>query len=66
MPLPHAPCKDCERREIGCHGKCEEYNEFLRKRSEYRIIQYREHAKDAPTIARIKAIDKARRRSKKT
>lgn len=19
------PCKDCERREIGCHGKCEEY-----------------------------------------
>ena len=19
------PCKDCKRREVGCHGKCEDY-----------------------------------------
>lgn len=23
-----APCQDCERREIGCHGKCEDYKKF--------------------------------------
>lgn len=25
---PKAPCKDCEKREPGCHGKCEEYVAF--------------------------------------
>lgn len=25
---PQAPCKDCEKRELGCHGKCAEYLEF--------------------------------------
>lgn len=23
-----APCKDCEKRRLGCHGKCEEYKAF--------------------------------------
>lgn len=23
-----APCQDCGRREVGCHGKCEEYAQF--------------------------------------
>jgi hypothetical protein len=23
-----APCKDCEKRELGCHSKCEEYQAF--------------------------------------
>ena len=27
-----APCKDCEQRDLGCHGRCEEYKEFKRKR----------------------------------
>ena len=22
------PCKDCQKREIGCHGKCEAYAKF--------------------------------------
>lgn len=22
------PCKDCDKRELGCHGKCEKYAEF--------------------------------------
>ena len=25
---PQAPCKDCEKRELGCHGKCAEYQAF--------------------------------------
>ncbi len=23
-----APCKDCEKRVLGCHSSCEEYQEF--------------------------------------
>lgn len=23
-----APCKDCARREVGCHAKCKEYLEY--------------------------------------
>lgn len=24
------PCKDCDRREIGCHSHCKEYKEYRR------------------------------------
>ena len=23
-----APCKDCPRRKLGCHGQCREYGEY--------------------------------------
>lgn len=23
-----APCKDCDKRYVGCHGRCEKYLEF--------------------------------------
>ena len=29
-----APCKDCEKRYIGCHGRCEKYLEFKRANDE--------------------------------
>ena len=25
------PCKDCERREVGCHSKCSDYTAYLEK-----------------------------------
>ena len=28
------PCRDCERREMGCHGKCSMYQEWQRKNEE--------------------------------
>lgn len=28
------PCKDCERRAPGCHGKCEAYIEYKQKHDE--------------------------------
>lgn len=28
MLKPVAPCKDCERREVGCHAECPEYQAF--------------------------------------
>ncbi len=31
-----APCKDCDRRNPGCHDKCEDYQEFHRKKMELR------------------------------
>ena len=30
-----SPCKDCKRREVGCHGSCEEYLRFSEERAEY-------------------------------
>lgn len=26
--LPTNPCKDCEDREVGCHGRCEMYQAY--------------------------------------
>jgi hypothetical protein len=25
-----APCKGCQERQIGCHGKCEKYAEYIK------------------------------------
>lgn len=33
MSKPVAPCKTCEKREVGCHAKCEDYGEYVEKRS---------------------------------
>ncbi len=29
-----APCKDCEKRYVGCHGRCEKYLEFKKANNE--------------------------------
>ena len=35
-----SPCKDCDSRQVGCHGSCEEYIEYLAKRrAEWEQIQ---------------------------
>lgn len=39
------PCKDCNKREIGCHSKCEGYLEFVkwndeRKKAERETQKY--------------------------
>lgn len=28
------PCKDCENRQFGCHGKCEKYAAFRAKKEQ--------------------------------
>lgn len=30
-PHSNGPCKDCQDRHVGCHGKCEKYQEFDRQ-----------------------------------
>lgn len=29
-----APCKDCEKRNVGCHSRCEEYQKYSAERHE--------------------------------
>ena len=51
------PCKDCQRREIGCHGKCTEYVKY---REEWDRVKARmKEARDADGAA----ADAARRLS---
>ena len=33
---PKAPCRECEKRSIGCHGTCSEYLEFKKNIDEAR------------------------------
>lgn len=37
---PTAPCKGCERREIGCHVTCEEYKAYEVIRDEWNKAVY--------------------------
>ena len=30
MKKPEAPCLDCEKRYVGCHDKCDAYQDFKR------------------------------------
>lgn len=54
-----APCKDCKRREIGCHGKCEEYAAF-RARIALEIAKRREDKEGIDTVCRRVARIKGR------
>ena len=65
MAIPNAPCKDCERREVGCHGQCGEYQEFVRECYAYREAKYREYEKDSWIGVRLKSIDRAKKRNRK-
>lgn len=29
-----SPCKDCPDREVGCHGRCDKYQEYVKKKDE--------------------------------
>lgn len=30
------PCKDCEKRQVGCHGSCPDYAAYAQSRQELR------------------------------
>lgn len=34
---PIAPCKWCDKHEVGCHGKCEEYKAFEEAHKEWKL-----------------------------
>lgn len=33
------PCKDCDRREVGCHIDCEDYISWCKEREEKRKVK---------------------------
>lgn len=37
------PCRDCERREVGCHSKCEDYLAFVKKNEIVKINRAKEN-----------------------
>lgn len=40
----NAPCKDCPNRQIGCHSKCEKYQEYARFCEEQRQNRLKDNA----------------------
>lgn len=40
----NVPCKDCPNRQIGCHSKCEKYQEYARFCEEQRQNRLKESA----------------------
>jgi hypothetical protein len=59
----NAPCKDCEKRHLGCHSKCEEYQAFVK----YSRAKYEANLKERESYAytyeeRVKRIRRTERR----
>ena len=40
-----APCKDCERRHVGCHSECDDYDKYIKIKKE-RSAQIRKNRND--------------------
>lgn len=40
--MKQAPCRDCEKRTVGCHASCEQYQAFRRYREAVKAEQYRQ------------------------
>lgn len=38
----NAPCKDCEKRQVGCHSTCEPYIKFAQERKEMNEAKVKE------------------------
>jgi hypothetical protein len=36
--IPSSPCHNCERREIGCHCNCKDYNDYCTEKARINSI----------------------------
>lgn len=56
------PCNNCERREVGCHAKCEDYAEYHRRleiyREEQKKIKHKEVQLNGYTIETQKKLNR--------
>ena len=56
------PCKDCPRREIGCHAKCPDYVEYAAERAKARERYLKEkEVRDASFAMICKRMKRIRR-----
>ena len=53
MGIIDSPCLDCNKREVGCHGKCQEYIDFKAKRLE-ESKKYRDYMSDGAEADKIR------------
>lgn len=60
---PQAPCKNCEKREFGCHDRCDEYKVFKEDSRIYNLqlakihdanVYFEKKAKDNANKSRLK------------
>ena len=57
------PCKDCEKRVVGCHASCEDYHAMKEQREAGRMAAWRGmEAKHFLIDSATKAIKKARKK----
>lgn len=40
------PCRTCQRRTVGCHGSCPDYQAFARRRAEERAADHAAAARE--------------------
>lgn len=40
---PKAPCKDCDMRELGCHGTCDKYITYRKAQDEILTIRHKNY-----------------------
>ncbi len=44
--MNHNPCWKCKRREVGCHGKCQDYAVYKRQRERQRFAVHKQETAD--------------------
>lgn len=57
--IPKAPCRYCEEREVGCHSKCEKYQEYYRDNEKFKAEKLKR--KEEEYITRYYVKDNKRR-----
>jgi hypothetical protein len=62
---PKAPCKGCEDREIGCHDRCEKYQEYRQQNIEHNVMVANARRVDSYFNAKAKENADRGRRNKK-
>ena len=62
MSKPVSPCKDCERRQLGCHSTCADYIAFDRAKKEHNAKV--SEARKSQSISWTKTTRKMRRGEK--
>lgn len=62
--MKNVPCRYCEKRTIGCHGRCDKYMEYKRERDAMKQRQFESDQNIVALDSRIR--DRVERRRKRS
>lgn len=62
---PTPPCKDCQDREIGCHGKCPKWTDYEQAKLDYFKLKVDANRSDCLYMSVMKKQKNKRMRRKK-